>query len=314
METIKNYLDNMFARLPKTARIAELKNNILATMEDKYNELKSQGRSENETIGIVISEFGNIDELLAELGIDKEAESEATPMITEKEAADYLYAKRKTGLQVAIGVFLCILGPALMISLYSLFELEMTGLIFLLVLVTIAVGLFIYSGLSFEPYKYIENGVQLPINTEAELKNRYNSFRSSYTLMLIVSIGMLILSPITLFVGDMLGGKASELSVSILLLIVATAVFIIINISSIKEGYERLLQVGDYEIKKIRRADKKDKVLGAVASVVWTLAVVIFLLCGFLYDLWHISWVVFPITGVLYGMFCSVYSILTDKE
>ena len=40
-------------------------------MEDKYNELKSEGKSENEAIGIVISEFGNIDELINELDINQ---------------------------------------------------------------------------------------------------------------------------------------------------------------------------------------------------------------------------------------------------
>ncbi len=30
-------------------------------MEDKYNELISEGKSDNAAIGIVISEFGNLD-------------------------------------------------------------------------------------------------------------------------------------------------------------------------------------------------------------------------------------------------------------
>lgn len=38
-------------------------------MEDKYNELISDGKSDNEAIGIVISEFGNLDELADSLGI-----------------------------------------------------------------------------------------------------------------------------------------------------------------------------------------------------------------------------------------------------
>lgn len=38
-------------------------------MEDKYNELISEGKSDNEAIGIVISEFGNLDELADSLGI-----------------------------------------------------------------------------------------------------------------------------------------------------------------------------------------------------------------------------------------------------
>ena len=48
MDTIKTYLDNMFLNLPKTDEINSLKNDLLNNMEDKYNELKAQGKTENE--------------------------------------------------------------------------------------------------------------------------------------------------------------------------------------------------------------------------------------------------------------------------
>jgi len=40
METIKNYLDNIFANLPKTKEMERLKSEIYYNMEEKYNELK----------------------------------------------------------------------------------------------------------------------------------------------------------------------------------------------------------------------------------------------------------------------------------
>ena len=55
METIRIYLENMFSRLPRTPEIIKLENDMLRTMEDKYEELKMEGKSENEAIGIVIS-------------------------------------------------------------------------------------------------------------------------------------------------------------------------------------------------------------------------------------------------------------------
>ena len=39
------------------------KQELWGMMEDKYNELISEGLSENEAVGTVISEFGNLDEL-----------------------------------------------------------------------------------------------------------------------------------------------------------------------------------------------------------------------------------------------------------
>jgi len=63
METIKNYLDSMFSSLPDTEEVRRAKEEILQMMEDKYNELKSSGSTENEAICIVIKEFGNLEEL-----------------------------------------------------------------------------------------------------------------------------------------------------------------------------------------------------------------------------------------------------------
>ena len=69
METIRNYLENMFLNLPNTPEVYKAKNELWQMMEDKYTELKAEGKSENEAVGIVISEFGNLDELAADLGI-----------------------------------------------------------------------------------------------------------------------------------------------------------------------------------------------------------------------------------------------------
>lgn len=60
METIKNYLENMFSHLPNTPEVQKAKYELYQMMEDKYNELISEGKSDNEAIGIVISEFGNL--------------------------------------------------------------------------------------------------------------------------------------------------------------------------------------------------------------------------------------------------------------
>ena len=68
MDVILSYLDNMFLSMPKTPEVQRAKEELLSMMEDKYNELIAEGKKENEAIGIVISEFGDISELMEELG------------------------------------------------------------------------------------------------------------------------------------------------------------------------------------------------------------------------------------------------------
>jgi VIT1/CCC1 family predicted Fe2+/Mn2+ transporter len=70
MDQIKSYVDAMFEKLPNTKAVAEMKQNILDNMQERYNELLSEGKSENEALGSVISQFGNIEEVKHELGIE----------------------------------------------------------------------------------------------------------------------------------------------------------------------------------------------------------------------------------------------------
>ena len=82
METIRNYLETMFLKLPNTPEVYKAKNELWQMMEDKYTELKEEGKSENEAVGIVISEFGNLDELANDLGISQFVESQPMPQGT----------------------------------------------------------------------------------------------------------------------------------------------------------------------------------------------------------------------------------------
>lgn len=148
METIRNYLKAMFAGLPDTPEVRRAYEELAAMMEDKYTELIEEGRSENEAVGTVISEFGNLDELAQTLGIEdylknrgtnaeqskgsepkeKEpvrAKETAGPepedayrrfepncrVLTTDDVCEYIAAGNYSALLTAFGVFLCITAP-----------------------------------------------------------------------------------------------------------------------------------------------------------------------------------------------------------
>ena len=154
METILNYLDNMFVNMPQTPEVLRAKEDLAEMMEDKYNELIAEGKMQNEAIGIVISEFGNIQELIDELGIRKEQEKqkgkkkketdtktvnlnknlqqegntdetfskETMRHVSDLEADEYLFAVKQASSKFAAGVFLCICSPVLLILLSGIRE------------------------------------------------------------------------------------------------------------------------------------------------------------------------------------------------
>lgn len=70
MNVINEYLDNMFKTLLDTPEVRRARIELAQMMEDKYTELIDEGKTENEAVGIVISEFGNLSELSDILGLD----------------------------------------------------------------------------------------------------------------------------------------------------------------------------------------------------------------------------------------------------
>lgn len=322
METINSYLNNVFASLPQNGQMLKLKQEMLATMEEKYYELKQEGKSENEAVGIVISEFGNIDELMAELGIKAVPEEAYLPVVTDEEAISYLTVKKRSGLLTGIGVFMCLTGVALLILISTLSESGLLGegllgkaggtlgVIALLLFIVPAVSIFIYSSTKLERYKYLEGEFIVPVPLKMGLQQELAAFSRTYTLSLITGVCLAILSPVAIFIASILSSGFSSYGVSIMLLIVAVAVFLFIYYGSIRESYNVLLQTGDFSKEK----KEENRVIGAVASIVWPLATCIFLASGFIYDKWHINWVIFPITGILFGMFCGAYSILRGQK
>ena len=69
MEAILNYIENVFSGVPETGETKRLREDMTESMTDKFTELTSKGMSMNEAVGTVIAEFGNIDEVLSEMGI-----------------------------------------------------------------------------------------------------------------------------------------------------------------------------------------------------------------------------------------------------
>ena len=112
METIKSYLETMFANMPNTPEVLRAKQELWGMMEDKYNELISEGLSENEAVGTVISEFGNLDELSETLGLNRQqynTPSDNRRCLSIEEIKKYIRAYNVKSILIAIGVFLCII-------------------------------------------------------------------------------------------------------------------------------------------------------------------------------------------------------------
>ncbi|MBP5606608.1 MAG: hypothetical protein J6X60_13880 [Ruminiclostridium sp.] len=123
MEIITSYIDTMFADVPKNEQTERLREDITANMSDKYDELIKEGKSINEAIGTVIAEFGNIDEVLSEMGISRTAPQTEAP----EDYPGKKCVKRINSCSVLLGtgVFAVLIG-AVFIAVSAVFDLRMT--------------------------------------------------------------------------------------------------------------------------------------------------------------------------------------------
>lgn len=99
----------------------KIKQDILENMQEKYNDLLEEGKNENEALGIVISQFGSMEELCRglELDLGEERQEQEQEKEQEKEASaeherlqrEYERFLPSQRLAVAASVILFILSP-----------------------------------------------------------------------------------------------------------------------------------------------------------------------------------------------------------
>ena len=211
METIRNYLETMFAGLPNTPEVLRARDELWQMMEDKYSELIAEGKSENAAIGTVISEFGNLDEIAGELGLDRvkgeklSLTKELAPErrhISMDEAKDYLREKGGSSLLTAVGVFLCIIsvtGPILFSSIFPGTRvnrlMETIGICVMMVCVAAAVGCFIYASQRMKKWSFLKDEpCSIDYATSNFVQDERNRFRPTGTMMLVIGIMLCVIS------------------------------------------------------------------------------------------------------------------------
>lgn len=66
-EKIKQYFNEVFAKAPKTRQTLELKQEMVQNALDKYNDLKSEGYTEEDAYQNVVNSIGDVSGLLGEM-------------------------------------------------------------------------------------------------------------------------------------------------------------------------------------------------------------------------------------------------------
>lgn len=309
MKIIKDYLDSLFLTVPITSETKKAKEDLLAIMEDHYHELIAEGKSEHEAIGAVISEFGSIDEILAELEVEAEEpqyEEEDYDGIDLEEAFDFWGTTRRFAFELSLGIFF------LFLSISAIMFKNNGGLLFPLailsffILVLSGIGFIILGSMKYSSAKKLLEDRPLQNDVIEESKEQILNYAKSFRVGLASGICVCILSiPFLIIFAEFF--YEPSLAISVLFGTLGVGIFLIIYTSVVRNGFYKMAAgqffVSDSDNPGPRATQSE---YGDAASIVmllrklyWPIVVVIYLLWSNINYSWHYSWIIFVVAGLI---------------
>lgn len=327
METIRNYLESMFAQLPNTPEVWNAKNELSQMMEDKYNELRAQGKSDNEAVGIVISEFGNLDELAESLGIQRfmGQQVEQGKIFEESEAKKLIRDMSRAALIRGIGIFffiICCVGPIIGCAIgeegFGETMVEPMGVASLFIFIALGVGLCIVAGTMDSKWSFLKKGgYRIDYQTAEEVGRQMENYRMTNSLMKAIGVAFCVLCCVPVIVmtyGDnsnmkgCLGGAA-------IFFMVGIGVMLMVASSGRMAAFRLVLGLNDKStiagsyVPGQQENKYSNETVAKLMSVYWPTVTAVYLIYSFLTFYWWKSWIIWPIAAVIQAVINSFYGV-----
>lgn len=318
MDAITTYIDHMFRGLPRNAEVLRARGELEQMSLDRFHELRAEGVSENEAVGRVIAQFGNLEEIADDLGIREQLGAAVDPtqvaFVDRGEGEALLRSRGRMAWLIAGGVAVIMAGLCITVLLEGrdLAVSPLTGGMFL-VAVAIAVGLFVLGGLQTSQFKHLESRrVQLEEPYEQELHGRMRAGQSAFVTQLVGGIVIIILGVAATATLDGMGvGDASAVCIFVG---VAIGVALILHAAVRRSTFAKLLGEGKFELVSDEQR-KSNSLISRIAGPYWLLAVAVFLVWSFGWNAWEQSWLVWPVAGVLFAFVAAlVHSIRNTSD
>ena len=319
METIKNYLEAMFRNLPQTEKVLRAKSELFQMMEDKYTELIREGKTENEAVGTVISEFGNLEDLADDLGIKDIIVTSRNEQINRRkvtfdEIKKYLEAKRISAYMNATAIMLCICCPVGPIFFFFFLKNDTFGVICLFLILAVAIMFFIMASSRLEDFKFLQQeACTLDAIGKDYIINAKREYTSSYSVRLSIGVLLCVLCVLPSSIVHSTG-PLEDLADALLFIFVGAGVFLIVSSNKIKHSYEKLLNLEKETVFKEKDMETQysNKKLKAIMSAYWPTVTCIYLCVSFITAEWAYTWLIWPIAAALSAILKAVFT--TSEE
>ena len=231
--------------------------------------------------------------------------------VSMEEASEFISLKKQILPKIGLGVFLCITSPVILIFLAGMSNAKLCGLsekaavaiglLFLFLQVGYAIYLFITNGGRLSQYEFFEKGYfETEYGVDGMVKEKLSAFESTNTKALTTGVLMCVLGAVPLIVCSVMEMSSFVITsmVCLLLLLVATAVYLFISVCGVHGTYQMILQTGDYTREEKRKSAK----LEPFTRVYWLAIVCIYLAVSFLTNRWDRTWIIWAVSGILFAL------------
>lgn len=258
------------------------------------------------------SEYSRIENVNENIKEENTICSEEIPLmhLSTEETERFLAANRLMSRVVSFGVMLCIMSPISILILggaaergYLNISKDMSvamGVTIMLILIAAAVAMFIYGGFKTAPYEYLENEIFEADSSAIKLaEEKKEDYTNRHRISIVSGVSLFILAVIPVFASRLLDNGNDffkAVSVSFTLILIAIGVLIIVKSSIIWGGFERILQEGDYSVKK--KAD--NSMTSTLSTIYWSVTLAIFLAYSLISGNWDNSWIIWVVASIIY--------------
>lgn len=246
--------------------------------------------------------------------VSDESEDSFLRKVTMEEATEFLKVNEKNARRTAFATLLCIMSAIPFILFGSVEEngvLNLSedapaaiGCIILLLIVSVAVGIFMLADREMKDYKYLKReAIDTEYGVSGMVSSKKKSYEPAYIRENILGVLICIISVIPIFATLFFAESdfVSAVGVCAMIFICAFGVYFLVRAANINGGFEKLIEEGEYSRENKAKKIANDR-MPSMGKIYWLIVLAVFFGVGFIVNDWGSNWIILVIGGVLYGV------------
>lgn len=322
-------IDELFQGVPQTQQTLEMKEEIVQNLMEKYNDLRADGKSEEDAFTIAAASVGDIDDIIGEPTATQPRE--AHPFFetsTEEMPVDDLPTGEAQTYATAMSwprvILICAVLFAMSPVVAMLFK-DWRGLFLVLTMTLGAVGLFIYQGIARHRINHRQDaqftadaagdaGFE-PKRPSLDDRKLINALTSALWIITVAAyflisfafggwhitwVIFLIATAISNMLRAAFGFTTFYKALTSALWVLATAMYFIISFATGAWHISWLIFLFATVISNVLRAVfGRSSLQRVLKSGIWLLTTALFFIISFATGAWHITWIIFLIAAAV---------------